>query len=163
MHINKICKEKFKNLNKVVLYMEWENVDKVLSILKDIDEKNIKIEELLSEMSISSRNDLLRDITRDIIEKNNLVKEHGLSNEFVCDPISLDPEVISINSLLDNLVSNIEINPSKKVIYLRLFLDRFHDISVQDKKVIIQSVKDEDTNGLKAKMLSLVNVFKLEF
>lgn len=163
MHINKICKEKFKNLNKVRLYMEWENVDKVLSILKDIDEKNIKIEELLSEMSISSRNDLLRDITRDIIEKNNLVKEHGLSNEFVCDPISLDPEVISINSLLDNLVSNIEINPSKKVIYLRLFLDRFHDISVQDKKVIIQSVKDEDTNGLKAKMLSLVNVFKLEF
>ncbi|MHA1476759.1 MAG: hypothetical protein ACTSPU_01035 [Promethearchaeota archaeon] len=163
MHINKICKEKFKNLNKVRLYMEREIVDKALSILKDIDEKSIKIEELLSEMSISSRNDLLRDITRDIIEKNNLVKEHGLSNEFVCDPISLDPEVISINSLLDNLVSNIEINPSKKVIYLRLFLDRFHDISVQDKKVIIQSVKDEDTNGLKAKMLSLVNVFKLEF
>jgi hypothetical protein len=163
MHINKICKEKFKNLNKVRLYMEQEIVDKALSILKDIDEKNIKIEELLSEMSISSRNDLLRDITRDIIEKNNLIKEHGLSNEFVCDPISLDPEVISINSLLDNLVSNIEINPSKKVIYLRLFLDRFHDISVQDKKVIIQSVKDEDTNGLKAKMLSLVNVFKLEF
>lgn len=163
MHINKICKEKFKNLNKVRLYMEREIVDKALSILKDIDEKNIKIEELLSEMSISSRNDLLRDITRDIIEKNNLIKEHGLSNEFVCDPLSLDPEVISINSLLDNLVSNIEINPSKKVIYLRLFLDRFHDISVQDKKVIIQSVKDEDTNGLKAKMLSLVNVFKLEF
>lgn len=163
MHINKICKEKFKNLNKVRLYMEREIVDKALSILKDIDEKNIKIEELLSEMSISSRNDLLRDITRDIIEKNNLIKEHGLSNEFVCDPISLDAEVISINSLLDNLVSNIEINPSKKVIYLRLFLDRFHDISVQDKKVIIQSVKDEDTNGLKAKMLSLVNVFKLEF
>ena len=142
--------------------MEREIVDKALSILKDIDEKNIKIEELLSEMSVSSRNDLLRDITRDIIEKNNLIKEHGLSNEFLCESISTDPEVISINSLLDNLVSNIEINPSKKVIYLRLFLDRFHDISDQDKKVIIQSVKDEDTKGLKAKMLSLVNVFKLE-
>ncbi len=142
--------------------MEREIVDKALSILKDIDEKNIKIEELLSEMSVSSRNDLLRDITRDIIEKNNLIKEHGLSNEFLCEPISTDPEVISINSLLDNLVSNIEINPSKKVIFLRLFLDRFHDISDQDKKVIIQSVKDEDTKGLKAKMLSLVNVFKLE-
>ena len=162
MHINRICKEKFKNLNKVRLYMEREIVDKALSILKDIDEKNIKIEELLSKMSISSRNDLLRDISRDIIEKNNLIKEHGLSNDFICLPISLDPEVISINSLLDNLISNIEINPSKKVIYLRLFLDRFHDISDQDKKVIIQSVKDEDTNGLKAKMLSLVNVFKLE-
>ncbi len=142
--------------------MEREIVDKALSILKDIDEKNIKIEELLSEMSVSSRNDLLRDITRDIIEKNNLIKEHGLSNEFLYESISTDPEVISINSLLDNLVSNIEINPSKKVIFLRLFLDRFHDISDQDKKVIIQSVKDEDNKGLKAKMLSLVNVFKLE-
>jgi len=142
--------------------MEREIVDKALSILKDIGEKNIKIEELLSEMSVSSRNDLLRDITRDIIEKNNLIKEHGLSNESLCEPISTDPEVISINSLLDNLVSNIEINPSKKVIFLRLFLDRFHDISDQDKKVIIQSVKDEDNKGLKAKMLSLVNVFKLE-
>jgi len=162
MHINKICKEKFKNLNKARLYMEREIVEKALSLLKDIDEKNIKIEELLSEMSVSSRNDLLRDITRDIIEKNNLIKEHGLSNEFLCEPISMDPEVISINSLLDNLVSNIEINPSKKVIFLRLFLDRFHDISDQDKKVIIQSVKDEDNKGLKAKMLSLVNVFKLE-
>ena len=142
--------------------MEREIVDKALSILKDIEEKNVKIEELLSNMPISSRNDLLRDITRDIIEKNNHIKEYGLSNEFICEPISSDPEVISINSLLDNLVSNIEINPSKKVIYLRLFLDRFHDIADQDKQVIIQSVKDEDTKGLKAKMLSLVNVFKLE-
>jgi type I restriction-modification system DNA methylase subunit len=142
--------------------MEREIVDKTLSILKDIDEKNLKIEEFLSEMSISSRNDLLRDITRDIIEKNNLIKESGLSNELFCETISSDPEVVSINSLLDNLVSNIEINPSKKVIYLRLFLDRFHDISDQDKKVIIQSVKDEDTKALKAKMLSLVSVFNLE-
>ena len=142
--------------------MEQEIIDKMASILKDIDEKNLKIEEILSEMSISSRNDLLRDITRDIIEKNNLIKESGLSNELFSENISADPEVITINSLLDNLVSNIEINPSKKVIYLRLFLDRFHDISDQDKKVIIQSVKDEDTKALKTKMLSLVSVFNLE-
>jgi hypothetical protein len=142
--------------------MEREKIDEALSILKDIDEKNLKIEELLSDMSISSRNDLLRDITRDIIEKNNLIKEHGLSNEFTCEPKSSDPEVISINSLLENLVSNVEKNPSKKVIYLRLFLDRFHDISDQDKNVIIQSVKEEDTKGLKEKIISLINVFKLD-
>jgi len=142
--------------------MEREIVDKTLSILKEIDEKNLKIEELLSDISISSRNDLLRDINRDIIESNSLIKEHRLSNKFICEPISSDPEVISINTLLENLVSNIEKNPSKKVIYLRLFLDRFHGISDQDKKVIIQSVKEEDTKGLKEKMLSLIDVFKLE-
>jgi len=142
--------------------MEREIIDKALSILKDIDEKNLKIEELLSDMSISSRNDLLRDISRDIIEKNNLIKEHGLSNKFVCEPTFSDPEVISINSLLDNLVSDIEKNPSKKVIYLRDFLDRFHEISDQDKKVIVQSVKEEDTKELKEKILPLINIFKLE-
>ena len=142
--------------------MERENVEKVLLILKEINDKNLKIEDFLSDMTISSRNDLLRDITRDIIEKNDLVKEHGLSNEFVCEPTPSDPEAISINSLLEQLVSNIEKNPTKKVIYLKLFLDRFRDISDQDKKAIIQSVKDEDTKGLKEKMLSLIKVFKLE-
>jgi type I restriction-modification system DNA methylase subunit len=142
--------------------MEREFIEKTLSLLKDLSDKNLKIEEILSEMSISSRNDLLRDISRDIIEKNSLVKEHGLSNEFTCEPLSLDPEFISINTLLDNLVSNIKKNPSKKVIYLRLFLDRFHDISDQDKNVIILSVKEEDTKGLKNKMLSLINVFQIE-
>ena len=145
-----------------MLYMEREIIDKALSLLKDIDDKSLKIEDLLSEMSISSRNDLLRDISHDIIEENKLIKEHGLSNEFFCEPMSTDPEVISINTLLDNLVSNIEKNPSKKVIYLRVFLERFHDISDQDKNVIIQSVKEEDTKELKDKMLSLINVFKLE-
>ncbi|MFX0049580.1 MAG: hypothetical protein ACFE8G_15710 [Candidatus Hermodarchaeota archaeon] len=137
-------------------------VDKTLLLLKDIDEKNSKIEELITDMSISSRNDLLRDITQDIFEKNSLIKEYGLSKESICTPLSLDPEIISINTLLDNLVSNIDSNPSKKVIYLKLFLDRFHDISDQDKKVIIQSVKEEDTSALKTKMLSLIKVFKLE-
>jgi len=41
--------------------------------------------------------------------------------------------------LIDNLISNIQKNPSKKKIYLRLFLDRFPDLSNQDKKDIIQS------------------------
>ena len=45
--------------------------------------------------------------------------------------------------LIDNLISNIQKNPSKKKIYLRLFLDRFPDLSNQDKKDIIQSIEDE--------------------
>ena len=48
-----------------------------------------------------------------------------------------------ISILIDNLISNIQKNPSKKKIYLRLFLDRFPDLSNQDKKDIIQSIEDE--------------------
>ncbi|MFX0075261.1 MAG: hypothetical protein ACFE96_07460, partial [Candidatus Hermodarchaeota archaeon] len=67
--------------------MEQENIDKALSLLKDISDKNLKIKEILSEMSVSSRNDLLRDISRDIIKKNNLIIEYGLSDGFTCKPI----------------------------------------------------------------------------
>lgn len=142
--------------------MKREIVEKTLSLLKDINEKNLKIEELLSDMAISSRNDLLRDISRNIIENNPLIKEHGFPSDIACNSLTSDPNAISVNLLLDNLISNIEKNPSKKVIYLRAFLDKFRDISDQDKKVIIQSVKEENANELKVKMLSLINVFKLE-
>jgi len=142
--------------------MKRENVNKTLSMIKDIEEKNEKMEEFLSNLTITSRNDLLKEITIDIIKKNSIIKEHGFSKEIICVTESENSELISISSIIDNLVSNILKNPSKKVLYLRLFLDRFHDISDQDKNVLIQSVKDEASEGLKEKMLSLINVFKLE-
>ena len=142
--------------------MKRENVNKTLSMIKDIENKKVEIEEFLSNLTITSRNDLLKEITSDIIEKNSIIKEHGFfkDNISVSEPVS--SELISINSIIDNLVSNIRKNPSKKILYLRLFLDRFHGISDPDKNVIIQSVKDEASEGLKEKMLSLINVFKLE-
>ncbi len=142
--------------------MNQEKVNKTLLMIKDIEKKNREMEEFLSNLTITSRTDLLKEITSDIIEKNRIIKEHGFSKENVCVSESVSSEIISINSIIDNLVSNIQKNPSKKVLYLRLFLDRFHDISDQDKNVLIQSVKDEASEGLKEKMLSLINVFKLE-
>jgi len=50
----------------------------------------------------------------------------------------------SIGLLIDNLISNIQKNPSKKMIYFRLFLERFRDFSDLDKNTIIQSLKDEE-------------------
>ena len=142
--------------------MKRENVDKTLSMIKDIEKKNREMEDFLSNLTITSRNDLLKEITSDIIEKNSIIIEHGFSKENICVSESVSSELISISSIIDNLVSNIQKNPSKKVLYLRLFLDRFHDISDQDKNVLIQSVKDEASEGLKEKMLSLINIFKLE-
>ncbi len=142
--------------------MERENILKTLSIIEDFEQKNVKIDEILSNLPISSRNELLQEITRDIIEQNSIIKEHGFSKENTCDPESPTQENSSINLLIDNLVSNIQKNPSKKVLYLRLFLERFRDISDQDKNVVIQSIKDEDSEGLKEKILSILKVFKLE-
>ena len=44
--------------------------------------------------------------------------------------------------LIDNLVTNIQRNSSKKRVYLRLFLEKFRDFSDNDKDTIIQSLKE---------------------
>ncbi|MBY9014089.1 MAG: hypothetical protein KGD68_00210 [Candidatus Lokiarchaeota archaeon] len=142
--------------------MERKNILKALSLIEDFEQKNVEIDEILSNLPISSRIELLQEITRDIIEQNSIIKEHGFAKEKICDPESSNQESSSINSLIDNLISNIQKSPSKKVLYLRLFLERFRDISDQDKNVVIQSIKDEDSKGLKEKILSILKVFKLE-
>ena len=142
--------------------MERENILKTLSLIEGFEQKNVEIDEILSNLPISSRIELLQEITQDIIEQNSTIKEHGYIKENTCDPESSNQENSPINLLIDNLVSNIQKNPSKKVLYLRLFLDRFRDISDQDKNVVIQSIKDEDSIGLKEKILSILKVFKLE-
>ena len=142
--------------------MERENVNKTLSLINDIETVNTEIESILSDIQIPSRTDLLKEIVLDVIEENYYIKEHGLSKDIFCETDADPSKPDSIESILDNLIQNIHKYPSKKVIYLRLFLDRFHDISEQDKNVIIQSVKDENSVVLKEKLLSLVGAFKLE-
>ena len=142
--------------------MERENILKTLSLIEGLEQKNAEIDEILSNLKISSRIELLQEITQDIIEQNSILKEHGFGKQNICDAESSNQEISSIELLIDNLVSNIQKNPSKKVLYLRLFLDRFREISDQDKNVVIQSIKDEDSIGLKEKILSILKVFKLE-
>jgi hypothetical protein len=142
--------------------MERENILKTLSLIEDFEQKNVEIDKILSNLPILSRIELLQEITRDIIEQNRIIKEHGFLKENICDPESSNQEVSSINLLINNLVSTIQKTPSKKVFYLRSFLDKFKDISDQDKNVVIQSIKDEDSEGLKEKILSILKVFKLE-
>ena len=139
-----------------------ENILKTLSLIEDFEKKNVEIDKILSNLPILSRIELLQEITRDIIEQNRIIKEHGFLKENICDPESSNQEVSSINLLINNLVSTIQKTPSKKVFYLRSFLDKFKDISDQDKNVVIQSIKDEDSEGLKEKILSILKVFKLE-
>jgi len=140
--------------------MEKDKLDETLSNIKSIDKKNLEIEKNLSELPILSRKEMLIEITNDIIKQHKILHEEGFSKEIVCT--SELGEADSISVILDNLISNIKKTPSKKIIYLRLFLDKFHEISEQDKNVIIQSIKDANTEELKEKILPLISVFKLE-
>ncbi|MFX1415084.1 MAG: hypothetical protein ACFFA2_14820 [Promethearchaeota archaeon] len=139
--------------------MENDKLKETLSKIKLIDQKNLEIEKALSELPILSRNDMLIEITNDIIKQHKILQEEGYSKE-MCASETADMDSISI--ILDTLILDIKKTPSKKILYLRSFLDKFHEINEQDKNVIIQSIQDENLEKLKEKLLSIMNVFKIE-
>ncbi len=142
--------------------MKMEDIDKVISLITNNKITNDNINNLISALDVPTRNDMLKDITSQILQSNQYLSDFGTSNELILDTDKVTTEPNSIESLFDNLIINIQKNPIKKVIFLKLFLDRFHEITEQDKNVIIQSVKDEAPENIKEKLISLVKVFKLE-
>ncbi|MFX1574561.1 MAG: hypothetical protein ACFFB0_17610 [Promethearchaeota archaeon] len=139
--------------------MEKENKDKILDFIREIKDKNSEMGKYLSTLPILSREDMLKEITRKIIENNKILheivgsKEKSLSKE-------VKEKLYTLEDRIDTIISNIQENETKKIIYLREFIDSFQEISDNDKNVIIQSLKDEkDINLLKEKMLSLSNTF----
>ena len=139
--------------------MERGNKDKILRMIDQIEKKNSEIERYISSLSILTRNESLKEIMNDIIEKNNILQEiegskiphlHTVTNE----------KTNFLHEIVDNYISKIQENPVKKILYLREFLDNFKSISKNDKEVIINSLQDEkNKDKLKEKMTSLVTIF----
>jgi len=139
--------------------MEKGNKDKILDFIKEIKDKNSEMEKYLSSLPILSREDMLKEIARKIIGNNKVIQEIVGSEEKILSGEAKE-KIDSIEERIDNVISNIQENETKKIIYLREFIDTFREISENDKNVIIQSLKDElDINVLKEKMLSLSNIF----
>ncbi|MBY9018424.1 MAG: hypothetical protein KGD66_06285 [Candidatus Lokiarchaeota archaeon] len=140
--------------------MDKEQAKEALSLIKGIEIKQSEIETFLSNLNISSRDELIKELIIEIIRNNSLFKELDITQEILNN--SKSTESHSKETIIDHLISNVQNNPSKKVVYLRLFLDRFHEISDQDKDVILHSIKNEKNEDLKEKLLSLVSVFKVK-
>ena len=138
------------------------NIEKIVEIIKEIENKNLEMKEYLSNLKIPSRNDMLKEITRDIINSNPVMQEL-LEREGKL--ISKEKEQnLSNENLIEGYYNKIQSYPNKKIIFLREFLDFFQDqISEKDKDVIINSLKDEKSNKqLKERMTFLANTFKLK-
>jgi len=140
--------------------MDKEQAKEALSLIKGIENKQSEIEEFLSNLNISSRDEIVKDLIMEIIRNNSLFKELDITQEILNNSKSTDSN--SNETIIDYLISNIQNNPSKKIVYLRLFLDKFYEISDQDKAVILQSMIKEKIEDLKEKLLSLVRVFKVK-
>ncbi|TFG18285.1 MAG: hypothetical protein EU531_00500 [Promethearchaeota archaeon] len=141
--------------------MKPEEINKTLSLLSDLEEKRKEIHNLLAEMAVSPRLDLLEEIVKDVLDNNVPLQKMGYTEEKI-KTTEKESEPQTIMNIINNLISNIKTNPSIKIIYIKLFLDRFHEISDQDKAAILQDVKDVDPDKLKDKLLPLVSVFELD-
>jgi len=139
--------------------MERGNKDEILNMIKEIEKKNSEIEKYISRLSILSRNETLKNIMNNIIESNSILQEIEKSKG-EHQHIEVKEQANALQNLVDNFISKIQEKPTKKIIYLREFLENFPSISNNDKDVIINSLKDEkNKDKLREKMSSLVSIF----
>jgi hypothetical protein len=141
--------------------MERGNKEKILEMIKAIEKKNSEMEEYISNLSIPTRNDMLKEITLDVIKNNSLLKELlGPEDK----TISIEKKgKTSFDEIIEGYINKIQKDPHKKVIFLREYLELFQDrISEEDKEVILKSLKDEKNDEkLRERMISLAIIFKL--
>ncbi|MFX0141902.1 MAG: hypothetical protein ACFFDN_50160 [Candidatus Hodarchaeota archaeon] len=142
--------------------MERGNKEKILEMIKAIEAKNSEMEEFISNLSILSRNDMLKEITLDIINNNSLLQELiGAEDKIISTEKT---EKSSFEYVIEGFINKIQQDPHKRVIFLREFLELFQDrISEKDKDVILKTLKDiEDDEKLWEEMISLAKIFKID-
>lgn len=140
--------------------MEQHHIEKILSKVRTIEEENVELDQIICEMEAPNRDKILEEILLDIIRSNVLLQSLDISQEILSKSNVTEPE--SMQTVINNLLSSIKKMPNKKVIVLRSFLERFEEISEQDKNVILQSLKDDNYDDIKEKLLSLIKAFKLK-
>ncbi|MFX1257453.1 MAG: hypothetical protein ACFFAN_06325, partial [Promethearchaeota archaeon] len=123
--------------------------------------KNLEFENYLSNLKLLSRNNILKEIAFDIIKNNDIFRELQINNKGTYKGKKVK-EHTSISNYIEEIISKIQDNPTKKVFYLKEFLNNFDDsqISKNDKNVLLQSLKAKDIEELNREMLNLLKTFK---
>ena len=97
--------------------MDKEQAKEALALIKGIENKQSEIEAFLSNLNISSREEIVKELIIEIISNNSLFKELDITQEILNESKSTLSN--SKETVIDHLISNIQNNPSKKIIYLR--------------------------------------------
>ncbi|MFX1420544.1 MAG: hypothetical protein ACFE9N_16730 [Promethearchaeota archaeon] len=142
--------------------MERGNKEKILELIKAIEKKKSEMEEYITNLSIPSRNGMIKKITYEIINNNSILQELIGSEDQIIS--SKEMEKTSSNFIIEGYINKIRKDPYKRIIFLKEFLDLFEErIAEKDKEVILKSLKDEINNEkLKERMLSLAEIFELK-
>ena len=140
--------------------MENENLDKVLSMIKGIEKKNLEFDDYLSNLRILSRNNLLKEIISNIIKNNQSFQSLQLENEGIC-LAKEESGQISDGNYIEELISKIQNEPSKKILILREYLGKLEGISENDLNVILKSLTSKNLEDLDKELLNLTKIFKI--
>jgi len=118
--------------------MERGNKEKILEMIKDIEKKNSEMKQYLINLSIPSRNDLLKKIANEIFNNNTLLQELTSSEDQIIS--NQETEKLTTDFIIEGYIIKIRKDPHKKIILLKEFLDLFEEkIAEKDKAEILIS------------------------
>jgi len=138
-----------------------DKLNSILNIIKEISNSKKMLFDSLSELDFEDRENQLKRIYNIIIQNNELINKLIKQSENIGD-IKLKKGISPENAFIDMIITEIKENPTKKVFFLNEFLNKFQEISENDKKVLLNTLKNTSVSELKEKMLSLVKIFKLK-
>jgi len=130
-------------------------------MIKGIEKKNLEFESYLSNLKILSRNSLLKEIIADIIEKNKNFQRIQLDEEGIC-LAKEEIEPISNGNYIEELISKIQNEPSKKIIILREYLSKLEGIAENDLNVLLKSLTNKNLEDLNKELLNLTKIFQIK-
>ena len=141
--------------------MEKEHLDILISMIKNLEKKNLEFDRYLSSLNILSRNNMLKEIISDIIKNNKFFQSIQLKEGDIY--LAKDElEKFSSETYIEKLILKIQNEPSKKIIILREFLNRLDGISESDLNVILKSLKNKNNEDLNKELLNLISIFKIK-
>ncbi|TXT58060.1 MAG: hypothetical protein BAJALOKI2v1_450003 [Promethearchaeota archaeon] len=140
--------------------MKKDKIGNIINFIDNIENENQKLIEYISQLRLLSRNEILSQILQEIIENKDLIVDRSIYNKEISQK-ELKKKKNKVSGIIEKVVTNISKNPAKKVFYLKEFLDKLEEISDKDKTVVLQSLKNLESNQLEKKMSSLIQIFKI--
>lgn len=140
--------------------MKKDKIGNIINFIDNVENENQKLIEYISQLPLLSRNEILSQILQEIIENKDLIVDRSMYNKEISQK-ELKKKKNKVSGIIEKVVANISKNPAKKVFYLKEFLDKLEEISDKDKTVVLQSLKNLESNQLEKKMSSLIQIFKI--
>ncbi|MHA1803325.1 MAG: hypothetical protein ACTSU4_02195 [Promethearchaeota archaeon] len=142
--------------------MEKKNREHLLFLIKNYNKKKEEFFQYLENHTNITRKEMLLEISKNILKNNDLLEKIGFSEKEISKELENFKHPPLSDDIINDFMEKIKKDKSKKVLYLKKFLELFQEINENDKAVLLQSLeKEEDLNKLCIKMKSLFNSFPI--